>query len=62
MIDSSCEVPRGEKMLYSGTDPESYITEYTLVYEDKYEFVDVGTAQDAYVAPVHKADFVLAEI
>jgi len=29
------EVPRGEKMLYSGTDPESYITEYTLVYEDK---------------------------
>ena len=28
------EVPRGEKMLYSGTDPESYITEYTLVYED----------------------------
>ena len=25
------EVPRGEKMLYSGTDPESYITEYTLV-------------------------------
>ncbi len=21
-------------MLYSGTDPESYITEYTLVYED----------------------------
>jgi len=22
-------------MLYSGTDPASYITEYTLVYEDK---------------------------
>ena len=22
-------VPRGEKMLYSGTDPVSYITEYT---------------------------------
>jgi len=22
-------------MLYSGTDPESCITEYTLVYEDK---------------------------
>jgi len=22
-------------MLYSGTDPESYITEYTLVYEDQ---------------------------
>jgi len=22
-------------MLYSGTDPESYITEYTLLYEDK---------------------------
>ena len=29
------EVSRGEKMLYSGTDPESYITEYSLVYEDK---------------------------
>jgi len=28
------EVSRGEKMLFSGTDPESYITEYTLVYED----------------------------
>jgi len=27
-------VSRGEKMLYSGTGPESYITEYTLVYED----------------------------
>ena len=24
-------------MLYSGTDPESYITEYTLVYEEKSE-------------------------
>ena len=39
MIDSGLvgrkvEVSRGEKMLYSGTDPESYITEYTLVYED----------------------------
>ena len=31
----SGEVSRGEKMLYSGTDPESYITEYTLVYEEK---------------------------
>jgi len=31
---SAGEVSRGEKMLYSGTDPESYITEYTLVYED----------------------------
>jgi len=37
MIDSGLvgrKVPHGEKMLYSGTDPESYITEYTLVYED----------------------------
>ena len=33
LIDSGLagEVSRGEKMLYSGTDPESYITEYTLV-------------------------------
>ena len=29
------EVSRGEKMLYAGTDPASYITEYTSVYEDK---------------------------
>ena len=28
------EVSRGEKMLCSTTDPEWYITEYTLVYED----------------------------
>ena len=28
------EVSQGEKMLYSGTKPESYITEYTLVYQD----------------------------
>ena len=32
----SGEVSRGEKMLYSGTDPESYITEYTVVYEDNF--------------------------
>jgi hypothetical protein len=25
-------------MLYSGTDPESHITEYTLVYKDKSGF------------------------
>ena len=31
----STRVSRGEKLLYSGTDPESYITEYTLLYEDK---------------------------
>jgi len=30
----SGEFPRGEKIIYSGTDPESYITEYTLVYEE----------------------------
>jgi len=24
-------------MLYAGTDPESYITEYTLVYDDNTE-------------------------
>jgi len=33
-VEASGEVSRGEKMLYSGTDPASYITEYTLVYED----------------------------
>jgi len=34
--DHTGEVSRGEKMLYSGTDPESYITEYTLVYKEKH--------------------------
>ena len=29
------EVLRGKKMNYSGLDPESYITEYTLVYEEQ---------------------------
>jgi len=38
-------------MLYSGTDPESYITEYTLVYEDKPSTLNpkqivVGECQD----------------
>ena len=28
------QVSRGEQMLYSGTNPESYITECTSVYED----------------------------
>ena len=28
-------VSREEKMALGGTDPESYITEYTLLYEDK---------------------------
>ena len=40
-------VTSGEKMLLSGTDPESYITEYTLVYEDR----------NASTAPPH--DFIL---
>jgi len=31
---TSREVPRGEKMLCSGTDPKSYITECTFLYED----------------------------
>ena len=37
VIDSGLvgrKVPRGENMLYSGADPETYITEYTSVYED----------------------------
>jgi len=33
-MEYSGEVSRGEKMLYAGTDPELYITEYTLVYEE----------------------------
>ena len=34
-------------MLYSGTDPESYITEYTLVYEEK----KAGNARDVVSPP-----------
>jgi hypothetical protein len=33
--NSAGEVSRGEKMLQSGTDPETYITEHTIVYEGK---------------------------
>jgi len=33
-VDSGAVRSHVEKMLYAGTDPESYITEYTLVYED----------------------------
>jgi len=33
-VETSGEVSRGEKMALRGTDPESYITEYTLVYGD----------------------------
>ena len=38
------EVSRGNKMALRGTDPESYITEYTLVYEDNAR-QDMGTAE-----------------
>ena len=34
-MEASGGVPRGEKMLSSGTNPESYITEYILIYEDE---------------------------
>ena len=33
-VTTSGEVSRGEKMTLRGTDPESYITEHTLVYEE----------------------------
>ena len=35
------KVPRGAKLLYSGTNPESYITEYAFVYDDKNVFASV---------------------
>ena len=35
----SGEISRGEKMLSSGTDPESYITEYTSVHEDEFSLL-----------------------
>ena len=42
LIDSRLVVgvPRGETMLYSGTDPESYIAEYSLVYDENASRVD----------------------
>jgi len=48
MIDSGLvgrEVSRGEKMARRGTDPESYITEYTLVYEDYIDGIASGCEQ-----------------
>ena len=38
------EVPRGEKMLESGADPASYISEHTLVYE-AYHISGMGGSQ-----------------
>ena len=35
---TSGEVSLGDNILQSGTDPESYITEDTLVYEDSRNF------------------------
>ena len=35
LVEASGEVPRGEKMLFLETDLESYVTEYTLIYDDK---------------------------
>ena len=47
MIDAG-EVSRGEKMAFRGTDPESYITEYT--YEDNVtDFRPIGI-ENAFVA------------
>jgi hypothetical protein len=43
LVDSG-EIPRGEKMLFSGTDPESKITEYTSVYEE-YHLVNLSVQQ-----------------
>jgi len=49
-------------MLESGTDPESYITEYTLVYEDKIEHVSMrdlslaGAAAGAAPAPQDRVE------
>jgi len=40
------EVSRGEETTLRGTDPESYITEFTLVYED---FLGVGDDEDPLV-------------
>ena len=34
VLHGTGEVPRGEKMLYSRTDPASYIIKYTSVYEE----------------------------
>ena len=36
-------------MLYSGTDPGSYITEYTLVYEKKHATIDQMYFQEAFI-------------
>jgi len=33
-------------MLYSGTDPEPYTTEYTLVYENSNRDLELAVAED----------------
>ena len=43
LVTTFGEVLRGEKMLFTGTDPESYITEYTLVHEDSIRIDGVWT-------------------
>jgi len=39
------EVPHREKMPYSGTDPESYVTVYTLVYNDDKDDANVADVE-----------------
>ena len=48
MVRRHGEVLLGEKMLQAGTDPESYITEHTLVYEDKVSFLLLEQVWTAY--------------
>ena len=66
LADGGCdrlagEVPRGEKLLYAGTGLESYITEYTLVYEEKYRGETELVALAGLSVPDRRAEATIAE-
>ena len=42
----NCNLSRGEKILSSGTDPESYITENSSTYEDFFKKISVEGFED----------------
>jgi len=50
VIDSG-EVLRGEKMAPRGTDPATYITEYTVIYEDNtYAIFDADISISVFIS------------
>ena len=50
-VTISGEFSRGEKMTLPGTEPESYITEYTSLYEDERSTFEGGCVPAGADAP-----------